>query len=143
MAPTDDVMRESRPSLVARRILVVDADVAHAAQVRDILKSFDGAVDAARDGAEACAMIGRLGPNERYDAIIASVQLSDMTGVDLFLQLQKLLGHVPMVMVRGFIYDPAPLLAKAREAGLTHILHLPFRVEQLLDALEGLIKQSQ
>jgi hypothetical protein len=37
----------------------------------------------------------------------------------------------------GFGYDPSHALVKARQDGLQQVLYKPFRVEQMLSALEG------
>ncbi|MFO0865369.1 MAG: hypothetical protein U0744_12085 [Gemmataceae bacterium] len=41
-----------------------------------------------------------------------------------------------MILMTGFGYDPHHSLVKARQDGLRFVLYKPFRVEQLLAALQ-------
>jgi CheY-like chemotaxis protein len=126
---------ESWASVAGRRVLVVDNEDAAIARAREILEPLDCTVNAARDGGQACSMLRSLGPDEYYDVIIAALRLPDMSGVDLFLSLRKERDVVPMVIVCGFGYDPAPTLAKAYHAGLKAMACKPFRGSQLLGAI--------
>ncbi len=85
-------------------------------------------------------MIRNLGPGEAYDVIIADIRLSDMSGYDMFIKLQQILDHVPMVLMTGFGYDPGHSIVKARQAGLQAVLYKPFRLDQLLTTIEQIVK---
>jgi CheY-like chemotaxis protein len=39
----------------------------------------------------------------------------------------------------GFGYDPGHSIVKARQAGLQAVLYKPFRLDQLLDAVEKIL----
>jgi hypothetical protein len=41
-----------------------------------------------------------------------------------------------VVLMTGYGYDPSHALVKARQDGLRHVLFKPFRVDQLLSALD-------
>ena len=73
---------------------------------------------------------------EAYDVIIADIRLPDMTGYELLLKLQDILGTVPLVLMTGFGYDPGHSIVKARQAGIELVLFKPFRIDQLLDTVE-------
>ena len=42
-----------------------------------------------------------------------------------------------VILMTGFGYDPSHSLVKARQEGLRFVLYKPFRVEQMLDALQN------
>ena len=42
-----------------------------------------------------------------------------------------------VILMTGYGYDPMHSLVKARQDGLKHVLYKPFRVEQLVAALEN------
>jgi DNA-binding NtrC family response regulator len=73
---------------------------------------------------------------QRYDAIISDIRLPDMSGHQLMVKLGEVMGKVPMILMTGFGYDPGHSIVKARQAGLKHVLYKPFRLDQLLEAVE-------
>ena len=77
-----------------------------------------------------------------YDVIIADIRLPDLSGYELMLKLQDVLDVVPLVLMTGFGYDPGHSIVKARQAGLPAdaILSKPFRLDQLLDTVEKIIR---
>ena len=126
---------ERRRSLVGRRILVVDSDEQVRAAAHSLLERYGCTVETARDGAEAASMVRAVG-SECYDVIISDIRLPDMTGYELYLKLQFILGAVPLVLMTGFGYDPGHSIVKARQAGIELVLFKPFRIDQLLDTVE-------
>jgi hypothetical protein len=126
---------ERRPALARRRILVVDSDDQVRAAAHALLERYGCTVETARDGNEAASMVRAVG-GEAYDVIIADIRLPDMTGYDLLLKLQDILGTVPLVLMTGFGYDPGHSIVKARQAGIDLVLFKPFRIDQLLDTVE-------
>jgi FixJ family two-component response regulator len=52
------------------------------------------------------------------------------------MKLHDLMGAAPLVLMTGFGYDPGHSIVKARQAGLQFVLYKPFRLDQLLDAVE-------
>ncbi len=138
MTPTSahsQLRQERRSTLCGRRILVVDADDQVRAAAHALLERYACIVETARDGAEACRLV-RASGDEGYDVIIADIRLPDMSGYELFVKLQEILDHVPIVLMTGFGYDPGHSIVKARQAGIDLVLFKPFRVDQLLDTVE-------
>lgn len=119
------------------RVLVVDADESVLAAAHALLGRCGCTVETARSGAQAVVMV-RSGTEDGYHVILADVRLPDMTGHQLQVQLQSLLGKVPLVLMQGFGYDPGHALVKACHEGLppTAVLYKPFRHDQLLDVIE-------
>ena len=128
---------EKRPSLRRRRVLVADADEAVRSASHNLLERYGCVVETARDAHEAIAMArSSHAIDQEYDAIICDIRLSDMNGYEFMLKLQEFLPHVPLILMTGYGYDPGHSIVKARQAGLKFVLSKPFRLDQLLDAVE-------
>ncbi len=133
----------ARPKLSGRRVLVVDADqsVRHAAHA--LLERYHCIVETAHDGIEAGLMIRNLGHGSSYDAILADVRLPDMNGYEFLMKIRELMDKVPLILMTGFGYDPGHCILKARQEGTTSVLYKPFRLDQLLSAVEEMVSPSQ
>lgn len=133
--------QEHRPDLDGRRILVADADNAVRVAAHDLLERYGCVVETAHDGAEALCMVraGRI--DFPYDCIIADIRLPDMSGHQFMLRLRDVVGRTPLALMTGYGYDPGHSLVKARQEGLESwaILFKPFRLDQLLDAVERVV----
>lgn len=127
---------DQRPGLVGKRVLVVDEDESVRSAAHALLDRYSCVVETAHDGNEAVLMVRNLGQGQRYDAIISDIRLPDMSGHQLMLRLRELSEHVPLILMTGFGYDPGHSIVKARQAGLKHVLYKPFRLDQLLEAVE-------
>ncbi|MFO0787913.1 MAG: response regulator [Pirellulales bacterium] len=146
MAPTEAqptaARVEPRPLLVGRRVLVVDADEAVRSAAHALLERYRCIVETAHDGCEAQFMVRSLSHDQHYDAIISDIRLPDMSGYDLLLKLKEMMDFVPMALMTGFGYDPGHSIVKARQAGLQFVLYKPFRLDQLLEAVEQLVSSA-
>ena len=92
-------------------------------------------------------MVRGCPPEMAYDVIISDVGLPDMTGHDLFVQLQNMplkngTDKMPLVLMQAFGHDPGHSIVKARQAGLhpRAVLYKPFLVDQLLDVIETMLQ---
>lgn len=130
---------DSRPKLVGKRILVVDADESVRSAAHGLLERYHSIVETAHDGNEARLMVRNLAAGSSYDVIIADIRLPDMSGYQLMVKLGEMMEKVPMVLMTGFGYDPGHSIVKARQAGLQHVLYKPFRLDQLVNAVESTI----
>jgi len=137
-SPSVDVA-DTRPHIVGKRILVVDADEPVRTAAHALLDRYRCIVETAHDGNEARFMVRNLGPGEAYDVIIADVRLPDMNGHELLLKLKELISSVPMVLMSGFGYDPGHSIVKARQEGLCGVLYKPFGLDQLLNVVEDVV----
>jgi two-component system, sensor histidine kinase SagS len=134
---------ESRPLLAGRRILVVDADETVRSAAHELLDRYHCFVETAHDGAEAGLMVRNLGPDQQYDVIISDIRLPDMSGYELLLKLRELTDYVPLVLMTGFGYDRDHTIVKARREGLKFVLYKPFRLDQLVSAIEHTVEERQ
>ena len=133
---------EERPLLRGRRILVVDADENVRSAAHNLLERYGCVVETAHDGAEALYMVRALTEGE-YDVVIADIRLPDMNGYEFMLKLQEIMDPAPLVLMTGFGYDPGHSIVKARQAGLQAVLYKPFRLDQLLSAVEQIINSPR
>ena len=124
-----------RTALKDRSILVVDADDEVRAAAHNLLERQGCIVETARDGNEAISMVKAV-KETSYDAIIADIRLPDMSGYELLVKLQEIIGPVPLILMTGFGYDPGHSIVKARQAGVELVLFKPFRLDQLLETVE-------
>jgi CheY-like chemotaxis protein len=133
---------DDRQMLRDRRILVVDADEGVRSAAHNLLERYGCVVETAHDGGEAIYMIRNSALEGNYDVVISDIRLPDMSGYDLLIKLQAILDPVPLVLMAGFGYDPGHSIVKARQAGLQSwaLLFKPFRLDQLLDTVEKMVK---
>jgi CheY-like chemotaxis protein/GAF domain-containing protein len=124
---------QAHPLLKGLRVLVADHDERVRRSAHGILGRFGCVVETARDGNEALTM-ARL---SNYDAILSDIRLPDLTGYEIFRKLREVQPHARVILMTAYGYDPSHSIVKARQEGLRFVLYKPFRVDQLMDALEN------
>jgi CheY-like chemotaxis protein len=90
-------------------------------------------VETARDGKEALTM-ARL---STYDVILADIRLPDLPGYEVYHRLREAQPQARLILMTAYGYDASHSIVKARQEGLRYVLFKPFRVDQLLEALES------
>ena len=115
------------------RVLVVDNDERVRRSAHSLLGKWGCIVETARDGKEALTLAKLCS----YDAMLADIHLPDLSGFDVYRALRLAQPHARVILMTGYGYDPAHSLVRARQEGLRFILYKPFRVEQMLDALQS------
>lgn len=125
--------QEAHPRLKGLRILVADNDERVRRSAHAILGRFGCVVETARDSQEALTM-ARLGT---YDAILVDIRLPDLNGYEMFCRLRKVQPQARVILMTSYGYDPSHSIVKCRQEGLRSVLFKPFRVDQLLTALES------
>ena len=133
---------EARPSLAGKRILVVDTDETVRLAAHELLERYHCIVETADDASTACSLVRNLG-EASYDVIIADIRLPEMNGYEFLCKLQEISANVPLVLMTGFGYDPGHAIVKARQAGLRNVLFKPFRLDQLVAAVEDIVSGDQ
>lgn len=78
--------------------------------------------------------MARLGT---YDYVLADIRLPDRNGYEVFCELRQAQPQARVILMTSYGYDPSHTLVKARQDGLCFVLFKPFRIDQLLAALEG------
>ena len=127
-----DGEQAAHPSLKGLRVLVADNDERVRRSAHGLLGRFGCTVETARDAREALTM-AKL---STYDAVLADIRLPDMAGYEVFSSLKNAQPKARVILMTAYGYDPSHSIVKARHEGLHAVLYKPFRVDQLLDALE-------
>jgi CheY-like chemotaxis protein len=149
MTPAEAVPASSEqsawPRLKGCRVLVADADDSVRSAAHALLERFGCIVETAHEGQEAVWMVRNTGRDAKYNVIIADVRLPDVSGYDLLVKLKEVMGHVPLILMSGFGYDPGHSIVKARQSGLMPgaVLYKPFRLDQLLETVDAVIETSR
>jgi CheY-like chemotaxis protein/PAS domain-containing protein len=120
------------PGLKGLRILVADNDERVRRSAHSILGRFGCVVETAKDGREAITM-ARL---STYDDVLVDIRLPDMSAYDMFKRLRESQPQARVILMSAYGYDSGHSIVKCRQEGLRSVLFKPFRVDQLLDALE-------
>jgi CheY-like chemotaxis protein len=123
----------AHPKLKGLRVLVADSDERVRRSAHSLLGGFGCVVETARDGQEALTM-ARL---SNYDAVLVDIRLPDKSGYEVFCRLRESQQQARVILMTSFGYDPSHAIVKCRQEGLRFVLYKPFRVDQLLDALES------
>ena len=119
--------------LQGMRVLVVDNDDRVRRSAHSLLGRLGCTVETARDGLEALT----LAKNSNYDAMLADIRLPDLPGYEVFRALRIAQPKARVILMTGYGYDPTHSIVKARQEGLAFVLYKPFRVEQMVSALES------
>jgi len=123
----------AHPRLKGLRLLVADNDERVRRSAHTLLGRFGCVVETARDGQEALTM-ARL---STYDAILVDIRLPDQSGYEVYRRLRQAQPQARVILMTTYGYDASHSIVKCRQEGLRYVLFKPFRVDQLLDALEG------
>jgi DNA-binding response OmpR family regulator len=122
----------ARPQPVAR-LLVVDDDDDMRALLRRTLES-DGYEVAERDRGTHVLEALR---GSSFDLIVLDKEMPGLNGLDLLPLLRREFPQLPVVFVTAF--GGRQVEASALRLGAASYLEKPFRLGQLLDAIDGLI----
>ena len=60
-----------------------------------------------------------------------------------FRKIRETHEHLPVILMTGFGYDSTHSIVKAREMGLQTVLYKPFRLDQLLTAVDIAVRGPQ
>ncbi len=118
---------------ISQRVLVVDNDERVRKSAHFILGRLGCIVETARDGKEAVT----LAKLSRYDSMLADIRLPDLGGYEVYSALRKAQPSAHVILMTGFGYDATHSIVKAKQDGLGYVLYKPFRVDQLLAALQN------
>ncbi len=123
------------PALKDKRILVADDDQTIRETIRDVLTGLGCAVETARDGAEAAAMIDQ----RSYDLVLSDIKMPYHNGYEIFSMTKNADPDCPVILMTGFGYDPHHSVIRSRQEGLAAVLFKPFKIEQFLEELRRAI----
>ena len=128
------------PLLKGRRVFVVDPDESVGLMVNSLLQRYGCIVEMAPDGGQAL-LRARVNP---FDVIISDIKLPDMNGYELLQALRDIMRipFIPLILMKGYGYDPAHVLTKSKQDGVIGFLSKPFILDQVLTNIELVINES-
>lgn len=119
------------------RVLVVEDDADLSAQIAEMLRGDNFAVDLAADGQEALA----LGLQESFDAVILDPGLPGMDGISVLKRWRAARRSMPVIVLTASRKDVADM-KEAVKAGATNYLTKPVDLELLLDWVRGVANSA-
>jgi len=120
-------------------ILIVDDEESILDVVSAILERNSYSVVKASNVDQAEAALDKGG----IDAVIADVVLPGRGGLDLLMGIRTHSAHIPVIVMSGKVRTGAdPFRHLATQFGARCILAKPFTAEELLEAVEGVLKSS-
>ena len=122
----------SRPRLRQKRVLVADGDESVRQAAHELLARYGCDVETAHNGEEALLMIRTF----HYDVVLFDAEMTDMHLIEAMTQIRDIHPHLPVILMKGFGYDGAHRMVKARQMGFKLALYKPFRLDLLLAELE-------
>ena len=114
------------------RLLIVDDERNIRRSLATFFESLGHEVRAAESGPQAIAMLAET----RFDLVLTDYRMAEMSGLELLHEIKRRAPESLVILMTAFGYDPSHCLVKAHQEGLRFVLYKPFRVDQLLDALE-------
>jgi FixJ family two-component response regulator len=117
-------------------ISIVDDDDALRNSLDDLIRSIGFQTQGFRSAEEF------LSSNQARDAacLILDVRMPGMSGLDLQRQIVAGNWRIPIIFITSHVDDVAR--QRALDAGAVAFLYKPFREEELLNAIDGVLKHS-
>ncbi len=115
-------------------VLVADDDPNFSANMVEVLKDKGYRVQVARTGKQALDTV--LGGG--IDILVLDLQLPVVSGLEVYMELQKRGRALPTVCVTGYVQDQAEAIDQLSSLS-AGILTKPFNTGQLLEVLEGIM----
>ncbi|HCF96098.1 MAG: response regulator [Verrucomicrobiota bacterium] len=124
------------------RVLVMDDERSLRTTSLAWLKMKGYAGDGAADGKEAVTLYREaMDSDRRYDAVVLDLTVpAGMGGQEAFQELLRIDPQVLGIVTSGFPSDP--VMAEFKAHGFSAALAKPFRLQELTDTLEGLLKHE-
>jgi CheY-like chemotaxis protein len=119
----------NKPSIVSRRILVVD-DEPFVSDAVKMMLTFDGhRVDTASSGQEALALFAK----EKYDLVITDYAMPVMKGDELAMTIKSRTPGQPIVLITAY----AEMLKASHHplTGVDFVISKPFLLDNLREAI--------
>lgn len=135
----DQVVKTIEAARPGGIILVADDDPDFVESLRQLLSKRNYSVLVATTGQEAVETI----LNDGVDVLILDLRLPILSGLEVYLELKKHGKVLPTIIVTGFAAEEAESIDLLREMSVAGCLHKPFDPEQLIQAIEALIKEHQ
>ena len=122
----------TNPKLRGKRVLIADGDESVRATGHELLARYGCDVETAHNGEEALLMIRIF----HYDAVLYDAEMTDIHLIDVLEKIRAIHPHIPVVLMKGYGYDGAHRMVKARQMGFKLALYKPFRLDLLMTELD-------
>lgn len=119
------------------KLLVVDDDPTRASQICQLLKDREFDVTVIRKGDKALDRIKKNG----FDLILTNILLTDMDSVELVVDIQKYQPDLPVIIMSAPSQGSKTI--KALYAGAHHFVREPFKLEEVIQTIEKLLRYRQ
>lgn len=126
------------PLLAGKRVLVIDDEQIIRDTVREVLMKYGCAVDSARDGDEAEALIRQ----QTFQLVLTDIRMPGKNGYEVFKCVHEVCPDCPVIFMTGFGYDPSHSIIRAEPEGLAAVLFKPFKVDELLKEVRAAVGES-
>lgn len=113
------------------RVLVAEDETLAAMVIEDALTELGCTVLLAGDGQEALDMATRTG----FDILLTDLAMPHMGGLELIPRLRARQPSLPVVVMTGYLSPNGARQLAAPAEGPLAVLHKPFAISQLVDAL--------
>ncbi|MCH2136205.1 MAG: response regulator [Phycisphaerales bacterium] len=125
---------KTEPALAGRMVVVVEDEPRIRDEVARILRQLGCRVSSFAGGE---AFFSRLERGLKPDLVISDIRLGDASGYEVLTAARDACDDVPVLLMTGFGYDPNHTIVRASAEGVQGVLLKPFRVGQLVDAVNG------
>jgi len=105
-------------SLAGLSILVVDDDLGVCYSLRDLLREEGCTVEVAVNGLEALKILAR----QKVDLVLSDVVMPDLDGYDLYMEIRRRYGQLPVVLMTAYFYDKDHVIKRSRLEGLQEVI---------------------
>ena len=119
---------------IPRRVLVVDDEPLIRWTVTETLAGLGMDVEQAHDAASALRAI--TAPTDGFDVIVLDLRLPDMHDLSLLATIRQIFPEASIVLMTAFGSDQ--ILERAIALGARSVLHKPFELGTLVDAVCGM-----
>ncbi|MBU0983061.1 MAG: response regulator, partial [candidate division Zixibacteria bacterium] len=125
----------AKPAKEPVNILAVDDQQVILDLISAMGQSLGYRVATARSGEDGL----RLAREQRFDLVMTDLAMPGMSGLELARRIREIVIGVPVVLVTGWeaTLDKGGLAS----AGITDVLYKPFRIEQLTDLVQTLVRR--
>ena len=120
------------------KVLVIDDDTEVRRLICTMLRRGGGYdVVEATDGPSGLSAFAA----DDFVAVVTDLIMPGQTGIDTIKKLRALDPRMPIIAVSGFGWDESSeLVREAMSAGANHLLGKPFRPDDLMSAIAGLLR---
>lgn len=128
----------SKAKLRGKRILIADGDETVRAAGHELLERYGCEVETAHNGEIALLMI----TSYHYDVVLYDAEMTDIHLIEALEKIRAAHEFLPVILMKGYGYDGAHRMVKARQMGFKLALYKPFRLDLLMVELEKALTPS-